>query len=157
MKDSTISYRRLPGSGRGLATHDTLWEASDHVLMVRSSPVGERYRRFYFHDIQAFFLRPNRRGMWNRILFGVPMLIAGSVAAASEGTLAIVCWGGAVVFAVLLLADFIRGRTCDCYVKTAVQTERLTSLARLRKAEKVLERLRPLVREAQQARTTESD
>ena len=149
MKDSTVPYKRLPGSGCGFGTHVTLWQASDHMLMVRASSVGERYRRFFFRDIQAFFLRPSRRSLWNRIVFGVLVLFSGGGAAATDGAVSALLCSIAVILAVAFGADLVRGQTCNCYVKTAVQTERLVSLGRIRKAELVLERLYPLVREAQ--------
>ena len=50
---------------------------------------------------------------------------------------------------ILLVIHLLRGPTCDCRVKTAVQIERLRSLSRLRKARRVVEKLSQRIHEAQ--------
>jgi hypothetical protein len=150
MTESPIPYKRLPGTGRGLGSYVTLWAAPDHVLMVRASSFGERYKRFYFRDIQAIFLRPTPRGFWSRIVFGILAAAGVAGAIATSDGIAGTLWFVAAVLGALLIADFLKGPTCACFVKTAVQMERLGSLTRTRKAERVLARLRPLIRQAQE-------
>jgi hypothetical protein len=53
------------------------------------------------------------------------------------------------VLLAFLVANLLLGPTCVCHLKTAVQTEELPSLRRLRRARKVLARLRPLIVAAQ--------
>jgi hypothetical protein len=47
------------------------------------------------------------------------------------------------------MANLILGRTCRCFLRTAVQTEQLPPLDRVRRAQKVFARLRPLIAAAQ--------
>lgn len=151
------AYRKLPGRGGSALQRHRLWLAADHLLSVASSAVGERYRRFYFADIHALVWRPTaalgvRAAMW--------LLIAGASGAGGVVTGAPV---RAVLFAVAgfcilaLAGDLILGRTCACFVKTAVQFERLPSLRRERHIRKVLDRLRPLIEQAQSARPHADD
>jgi len=53
------------------------------------------------------------------------------------------------VFAVPFLINNLLGPSCICSLRTAVQTEELSSLNRLRRARKVLNRIRPLIAAAQ--------
>jgi hypothetical protein len=53
------------------------------------------------------------------------------------------------VFAVPLLINNLLGPSCVCHLRTAVQTEELSSLNRLRRARKLLNRIRPLIAAAQ--------
>jgi hypothetical protein len=48
-----------------------------------------------------------------------------------------------------LVINILLGTTCHCYIKTAVQTERLLAVGRLRTARKFLDRIRPRISEAQ--------
>ncbi len=49
---------------------------------------------------------------------------------------------GAAVFLLALILDLAAGPSCVCHVRTAVQTEELASLSRMRRARRVLDRLR---------------
>jgi len=52
-------------------------------------------------------------------------------------------------FGLPLLINILRGRTCRCFLRTAVQTEQLPPLSRVRRAQKVFARIRPLIAAAQ--------
>ena len=146
---STSSYRKLPGRGGSAFQRHRLWLGADHVLSVGSTAVGERYRRFYFADIQGFIWRPTLT-LWIRALAG--LLIAALLALGIGNTnptarIVFASLAGLCVLAVTLDLSF--GRTCACFVKTAVQFEPLPSLGRLRQLRKVLAQLRPLIEQAQ--------
>ena len=64
---------------------------------------------------------------------------------------AIVSGFGLVLLLVVLLINNLRGASCTCEIKTAVQTRPVTSLSRIPQADKVLARLRPLIQAAQAA------
>ncbi len=133
-------------------SRSSLWLGKDHLLCVDSSGYTETYKRFYFRDIQAFTtVTTKRRTIWNGVLV-VPIVIclAGLANALfslpRESGAAIVIWTiFASIFLVLLLINNLLGPTCTCYVRTAVQIEELPSLNRLRRARKVLGRIRPLI------------
>ena len=54
-----------------------------------------------------------------------------------------------LILAIPLLMNNLLGPTCVCRLRTAVQTEELPSLCRLRQTRKILNRLRPLIAAAQ--------
>jgi hypothetical protein len=129
-----------------------LWLGTDHVLSVASSVIGERYRRFYFADIQAIVWRPTATWIVRSIVW---LLVAGLCALglrSDESTIRIVFGSAAGLFVIFFIIDLEWGKTCACFVKTAVQFERLHSLGRERTVRKVLGQLRPLIEQAQPGR-----
>jgi hypothetical protein len=114
------------------------------LLSIDSASYSEEYKRFYFRDIQAFFICPtSRMAIWNGILGALlimHLLVFGWMGA-SVTTLAIV----AVVLAIPLVLNNLSGPACKVYLRTAVQVEELPSLSRIRRAHRVLERIRPLI------------
>ena len=152
--NSSNSYRQLPGSGGSAFQRHRLWIGADHVLSVASSAIGERYRRFYFADLQALVWRPTAAWVVRAILW----LLIAALCALGLGSddLAIRATFGslAALFVVVLIIDLAMGKTCACFVKTAVQFERLPSLSRVRTVRKVLAQLHPLVEQAQRGHRT---
>jgi hypothetical protein len=139
-----------------IASHSrsSLWLGEDHLLLVQGSGFNEGYKRFYFRDIQAFTVRQTgRRTGWNLVL-GVLLILfvlLGLALAGDMGT------GGTIVYmsifmvilGIPLLVNNLLGQACKCWVQTAVQTEELPSLSRVRRTQKVLARIRPLIAAAQ--------
>jgi hypothetical protein len=153
-------YQRLTYSrGRGVfavavQSRVSLWLGEDHLLCADSNGYSETYKRFYFRDIQAITIRQStRRNVWNAILvLPVATCLLGLIVSLLPGhdTAAIVVWS---IFGTLFVAPFVinnvRGPTCTCQLRTAVQIEELPSLCRVRKARRVIEQIRPLVAAAQ--------
>lgn len=142
-------YRRLPGSGGGNFSRHRLWLGDDHVLSVGSSLIGERYRRFYFRDIQALVWRATadwwvRASLWFAFASPCAFGVANTTGAGRVSFAA-----AAALFIVLAVVEVARGKTCACFVKTAVQFERLPSLNRERALRRMLAQLRPRIVEAQ--------
>lgn len=127
-----------------------LWLGQDHVLCVETEGYTESYKRFYFRDIQAITLRRTERMRILAAVTGGMTAIFGALALAMSaiegrwlfGILAGVC-------AIPFVLNFLYGPTCACQLRTAVQTEAVPSMGRIRRARKVLARLRPLIAEAQ--------
>jgi len=152
----TWARLRRMGAFTAFAARSSLWLGKDHLLGVDSTGYAEEYKRFYFRDIQAVTLVATKRRMiWNWVL-GVPL--AGCVGAwgvdlvatQSMGTAGMIV--GAVVTLLLalpLLINNLSGPSCACHLRTAVQSEMLPSLNRLRRARRVLNRIRPLIEAAQ--------
>ena len=146
-------YLKLPGAGGGLFHRSRLWLGTDHVLLVTDSTVGERYRRFYFADIQGFAWRRTPWWLVNAAWLTALALGLGAIAAFAidempgQLTMALV----AAVPLIFALWQLFRGPTCACFIKTAVQFERLAPLSRMRQLRKVLTHLRPLIEQAQPA------
>jgi hypothetical protein len=151
-------YIRLTRShGRsGLAViiswRSSLWLANDHLLCVDTNGYSENYKRFYFRDIQALsFRKTNRALIWTivlSLLVGLSILIA--IMSNIPG-MNIVFSVIAGMFGLLLALHLVAGPSCVCHIRTAVQTEELPSLNRVRRARKVLNRLRPFIESAQGA------
>jgi hypothetical protein len=123
-------YKRLPGRGFGAFTISSLWEADDHVLLVESNRITESYRRFFFRDIQAVVLcRTKTWLVWGSVLATIALVLGGVSLLQEERVLMGLAAGFAGLFAVLAAVQFLRGPTCRCTLRTAVQTQRLASLS----------------------------
>jgi hypothetical protein len=153
-----LTYARRR-SGFGFATlRMALWLGSDHLLCVETTGYTETYKRFYFRDIQAVTIRRNQQRMMGNIILGVFIIVLAALAIAivrlSNGNGAGAVGGIFLAFTagpilLVLLINTLMGPTTVCQLRTAVQTEDLTPLNRLRRARKVLDRLHPLIAEAQ--------
>ncbi|MCX5770494.1 MAG: hypothetical protein NTZ09_09520 [Candidatus Hydrogenedentes bacterium] len=155
MKTKSIYTRRL-ASGHETTWYATrrcqLWLGPDHLLHGRRSMITEQYRRLFFKDIQAVTVA--RTDTWKdyNIILGV--LIAGCLAivfiATSDWSMR-AAWGISLCIVPVLVVAFnlAKGPTCACYFHTAVQSERIGALSRLRKAGTVLALLAPMLEQAQ--------
>ncbi|TAL02204.1 MAG: hypothetical protein EPO07_07585 [Verrucomicrobia bacterium] len=139
---------------RGVAiittSRSNLWLGKDHLLAVDTESYTESYKRFYFRDIQAIVLRKTHRRLIIAIITGFFTVGLGALAAAINDTGAHWFFGiFAGLFAVPFIANLAYGPTCACQLKTAVQTEDVPSISRVKRARKVLARLAPLIAAAQ--------
>lgn len=151
MPPVATSYRRLPGRSLNPVTASTLWVASDHLLLITSPGyLLERYRRFYFRDIQALVLHKTRRRAVINMVLGVPaaMCLLGMLAVSN-----LLAWIFLGVPAALLLVaasiNTLRGPACITRVVTAHSDQVMHALSRLRPAEKVVAQLQPALLSAQ--------
>ncbi len=140
-------YRRVPGLRWG-ASRSILRLADDHLLLCdyRTGFI-ERYKRFYFKDIEAFIVR--RTAVWPIALtcwgaFALCFLII-SWGKDWNPFLIVVSGIGGLCF----LVELARGPSCRTEVRTAVQTDRLRMLKRIRKTERVLRAIVPLIEAVQ--------
>ena len=147
-------YKRLPGTGRKIYGTFSLWLGKDHLLHIERRGYSEYYKRFYFRDIQALILKKTDRMMvWN-FIFGIFLFIFGLIFVIQlisgpgiASTIILLLLLG--LFTLLLVINCYRGSTCECYLKTAVQTENLLSLNRVKRYHHVLKILEPLILDAQ--------
>lgn len=149
--------RKLGGrTSMGSASY---WLGRDHLMVVEVSNYNERYRRFYFRDIQAVIVQRNSLRMWGNIILGVLMLLplvisaslAFSIARWQEGEIAAMIIVG-VIWLMLgwgMLVNILRGPTCSTHLRTAVQTQKLMGITRQRRAELLLETIEPSIQQAQ--------
>ena len=150
-----MSYRRLPGRSPRLSfQRSSLWQGDDHLLLVKLRGYAEEYKRFYYRDIQAIVLtRTNRGTLISAILAifaGFPALLFLVGVIRDWGRWALIIWGviaGFLIF--MLLINRLMGPTCRVEIQTAVQIERLTSLARLSSARKTMALILPVIEAAQ--------
>jgi hypothetical protein len=148
-------YLVLSRGGFGWSGYARLRQGPDHLLLVESNGFTENYKRFFFAEIQALTVRRTATGrVWNGIWGGLFLMFA-LIALQFSDVEAVVLWFLTAVFLGALLANFAFGPTCVCHVRTAVQTEKLTSITRMKRAEKVLAQIRPLLAAAQGTLTPE--
>ena len=133
----------------------SLWLGKDHLLAIDSTGYVEAYKRFYFRDIQAVILTGSKRRLvWNWLL-GIPTVVCLWIWAAdiisNQSSIGGTITGTIItsLFAIPLLVNNLLGPTCNCHLRTAVQIEDVPSLGRLRRARRVLTRIRPLIIAAQ--------
>ena len=109
----------------------------------------EEYKRFYFHDIQALIVHKTESWkVWNIVFacLGALFLI---MAIASDGSGATIAAIMAILMVMIMAVNFFKGPSCAAYIQTAVQNEKLHSMVRLKKTQKVLDTLKPLILLAQ--------
>ena len=150
MASEISTYQRLPGKKKGfLIGHYTLWQGSDHLLQIYSRLGVEDYKRFYFNDIQAVTTRKTGVGTVLSFVLGVSTVLFCLFAVTSGGAWSIFNAIIAGVMLLLWIINFFRGPTCETYLLTAVQTEKLHSLHRLKITQPVMNRLRSLIEQRQ--------
>jgi len=143
-------YQKLPGTKKGfLIGRYTLWQGVDHLLHVYSRVGLEDYKRFYFNDIQAIITRKTIISKVQNLVLGFLLLLFTLPAILNDGRWSVFLAALAGVLLILLLINLHRGPTCETKLLTAVQTEKLHSLDRLKNAFKVMDRLRPHIQSAQ--------
>jgi hypothetical protein len=160
-------YQRLTSMSRiAFVSRSSLWLGKDHLLCIDSNGYAENYKRFYFRDIQTVtFMASKRRFIWNWVsgaptaIFLVLLLGAlpytGSTGPGSNLGELVFFGFLTFVFALVFLINNLLGPSCICHLRTAVQTEELPSLNRLRRARKLLNRIRPFITAAQGALSPE--
>lgn len=134
----------------------SLWLGKDHLLCVETNGYSEDYKRFYFRDIQAIIIRENSARNVTSFIFGglavVLAVIGSTLTYPVAGRVTLLSAAG--VSLLVAVINFLLGPTCSCQIRTAVQTESLP-LIRIRRAQRFLERIRPLIVAAQGQLTTE--
>jgi hypothetical protein len=151
MTQETPAYRRLPGKKKGfLVGYHTLWQGSDHLLQIYSRFGIEDYKRFYFNDIQAIITRKTAAGKIENSVLGALsglFVLLGVISGGDVWPVVYAITAGAL--ALVLLINFFKGPTCETFLMTAVQTEKLHSLHRIKTTQTVMNRLRFLIEQRQ--------
>lgn len=127
-----------------------LWLGDDHLLAVDWDGYREYYKRFRYQDIQVLTVRRTAEGTIISVILGLLtalFALLGIAVGNPIGTTVLLVI--ASLFALLLIGNLFSGPTCQCHLRTAVQTEELVSLGRLRQARRALGRLRPMIVAAQ--------
>jgi spore germination protein GerM len=140
------TYRRLPGKKKGfIMGQHTLWRGRDHLLQIYARWGTEDYKRYYFNDIQAIITRKTDIGKIQNFVTGALAGLFGLFAAtATSGWVtfnAII----AIVILCILIINVIKGPTCETHLLTAVQTEKLHSLNRIKTSQAVMNQLKPII------------
>jgi hypothetical protein len=149
-----MSYTKISNGGLmmtfipGLRTK--LYLGTDHLLLIEQLILVERYKRFYFRDIQVITATPSARwivfgGIWG--FFAVISALLFFVHDPVAVTLATIF---TALFGFAFLHNMILGPSCIVRVRTAVQTHRMAPLERVRDFRKGMEIIEPLIRRTQQ-------
>jgi hypothetical protein len=141
------NYLRLSPKNRTFTGFSQAWLGSDHLLIVNSSRLVERYQRFAFADIQAIVVAEGgRRAIWQAavalVCFAFSMWVQftfGKRFFAAIGLAALV----------LAILDIVRGPRCRCILQTAVSGERLYPISRMRTARSFLAAITPAIEAVQ--------
>jgi hypothetical protein len=150
MDTESLTYRRLTGKKKGfLVGYHNLWQGSDHLLQIYSRLGVEDYKRFYFNDIQAIITRQTDTGKIQNFVLGALTGLFGLFAVTSGGGWSIFNAIIAGVMLLVLVINLFKGPTCETYLLTAVQTEKLHSLHRLKTTQPVMNRLRSVIEQVQ--------
>lgn len=162
MATGSKEYVKVPGRGlkRGGAslffrTRARLWAGRTHLLLVYNYGYSEEYRRFYYRDIQSIIFSKTSRGRNSSIFLAVmtAILVAFLLVSFEYLRLPVVALVFVsflpAIFLIFLARNLIAGPTCVTVLRTAVSSEELPSLWRVRKAVKAMDLLRPLIEEAQ--------
>ncbi len=159
-----LRYQRIGGTARTVGSAFSLWLCEDHVLQVDASFGAEKYRRWYLREIRAVIVqRTMGRAVWNLvwgIVGGLALAAAAglaSLAAAStvsDGRIPLYILAGlagalAVLCAVVMLWNSLLGPTCAIFVQTTAGLQPWSVPARVRAANALFVRLRPLIEAAQ--------
>ena len=148
------AYKKLSGQRYHERKYSCLWLADDHLLLATTTGYTEEYRRFYFSEIQAIFIRKNSAGrVGNWILVSAVVILIG---------MGIIFWKDLISLAflvalplVLLTFTAFFGSNCTVEIQTAVSTQLLPPLNRLRASRKIIAQLVPLITAAQGETTPE--
>jgi hypothetical protein len=148
-----MSYIKISNGGLlmtlipGLRTK--LYLGTDHLLLIEQLVLVERYKRFYFRDIQVITATQSSRwlvfgGLWGFLAFlGALFFFVHNPIAVTAGVLFTGLFGSA------FFHNLIQGSTCIVRFQTAVQTHRIAPLERVRDFRKGMETIEPLIRSAQ--------
>jgi len=133
-----------------IGAYSSLWLGSDHLLSITSNRFAEDYKRFYFGDIQAIaVVRTGRRRTWNFVSANMAILGFLLSVILLPVNLSLLAFFFVGIPIVILVFNNLLGPTCTVYLQTAVQVEELSSLTRMRRAQKVMDRIRPRIIAAQ--------
>jgi hypothetical protein len=141
-------YKRI-AKRRVFAAGYSLWINSEFLLAISSGPFAENYKRFYFQNIKSILLYKSEAWkIWNWVLGGCGVCSALiMLMAPGKGT---VFLGALTISAVVaLIVNNGLGPSCVCYIETGVQKEKLNALNRIKKAQKAMDTLKPLIMQVQ--------
>jgi hypothetical protein len=148
-----MSYLKISNGGLlttvipGLRTK--LYVGTDHLLLIEQLILVERYKRFYFRDIEVITATPSARWIVFAVLWGSLALLAAlsffihNPFVIGAGIFFIALFGFAFVY------NMILGPTCIVRFKTAVQSHRIAPLERIRDFRQRMETIESLIRQAQ--------
>ena len=158
MTDKTerqVPYRKIAATGWTSrlfpGARSTLYLADDHLLHAKQMILFEKYRRFYFSDIEAISFSKSNRWIWFSTVWGFLLFcslfwyLGHQTWCYVAGALFCLFFGG------LLLSNLIAGPTYVVNLQTAAQIRRLRPVERENQLIKFHQTIVPIIMQAQQA------
>lgn len=152
-------YKKLPAPGVRVGTTSNLFLGPDHLLKTQLSGWVEKYKRFYYVDIQAVVIERTRVYDLVLVVTGMVLvvgillylpLMTSAVSSSRDPEALAFGFGAFVLFGVLpFTLNLFMGPTCRVVLRTAVHEEALPSLTRIRAARKAIALLTPRIEAAQ--------
>ncbi len=153
MTPQATDYKKFSGKKRNFIGTDRIWIGPDHLLIVESTGISERYKRFFFKDIQAIRLIQTKNTMGKYILLPALFLVVGFLGVwAWRSSAQELAFFPAIAFLGLiyyLIRMFIKGPYCECWVYSSVQKEKIKPVTTLKTGTKLLDILVPKIEEMQ--------
>jgi hypothetical protein len=152
-QSGNMAYTKISGGGwlmsvlPGLRTK--LYEGPDHLLLVEQLVLIERYKRFYFREIQAITQADSARWIVLSGLWGILALFSGSFLLLHQPVATTLGMIFVAIFGFALIHEVVRGPTCIVRLQTPIQSHRIAPLERVRKFRKAMERIEALIQSAQ--------
>jgi hypothetical protein len=150
-----MSYRKISQGGLlmsvipGLRTK--LYLGTDHLLLIEQLILVERYKRFYFRDIQVITATQSARWIVFGVFWGVLALMAALLFLIHHPVAMVAGAVFTALFGFAFIHNLLLGPTCIVRLRTAVQTLRVAPLERIRDFRQGMETIEPLIRGAQLA------
>jgi hypothetical protein len=137
--------RLLPG------LRSTIYLTDDHLLHAKQIMLFEKYRRFYFSDIEAISFSKSNRWIWFSVVWGFFLLCSLFWYLGHETWCYIVGAIFCLFFGGLLLSNLLGGPTYVVNLQTAAQIRRLRPVERESKLIKFQQLIIPMITAAQQS------
>jgi hypothetical protein len=144
-----IRYQRIRGLWRtGTLNLSSLFMGGDHLLLCDyRGGFTERYKRFYLSDIQAIIVRRTMHWLGGAATWGFFAFCFLVIALTTHWNRFLEIMVG--ICLLFTLRHLVRGPSCRTHIRTAVQIDALPMLKRVRKTNRILGRLFPLIEQAQ--------
>lgn len=138
-----MTYRKLKFKEKGLVGQNSLWMGEDHLLQVSLSACTERYRRFFFKDIQNVVITPGRERLITNVVCGIFLLGFAGLAVVTRNV-EVAPYIFVVMDVVLLIAmlvNTLKGQGARVHILTAAGLTSLQAVKRMPKARRLCDQL----------------
>ena len=150
-----MSYTKISNGGLlmtfipGLRTK--LYLGTDHLLLIEQLILVERYKRFYFRDIEVITATQSARWIVFAVIWGFLALLTALLFLVHNPVAVAIGTFFTALFGLAFVHNIILGPTCIVRLRTAVQTHRVAPLERIRDFRRGIATIEPLIRAAQLA------
>ena len=139
---------RLPGRPSWQsASNYQLWLVGNELVHVCCPLFTESYARIALGDVQAITLRRTATGRLANLFLTVVMALSLLILEGNPDSFG--AWGffGALAAGCLVLVflNTVQGPTCECHLRTAVRTHRITALGRWRSTRRTVDQIKSLI------------